>query len=444
MTATADQVNGVVATGAVPASVRGASPVTSPVVVSPERARVGDLEMPEVWGVPASSPSRPARRAGVGLDVEVAVLPGGEPDLGSGLEEDGVLPPAGRDLAVLVGVVGTAAVAEAAWNVGRACLDLLHLPEPLAVMFPLVLESAAASCALQDLRDRRRGVKNRVMAAGTYLGLAVSAGVNGAVGYAAHGTAGLLEVLPPVVLGALIHIHGSRSERAWRSRAKTRRGWRRAQLEAARIESVSEVLPLLTGDDEDGRATVALLRRRLDSGTLTPAEALIASGWYQRYTRDMTASRIRRLETVAATVWPQGVPPGPGGASRGGSAVASRAASHRGASTTGASGPGASTAGASGPGASSTGASGVGPVGEPVPSGGGPVPAEVRTATDEEILAAVSQVWSVNPRAGERPIGRHLRGQGLQAAAARIRPLLERARAEVAASVLTGAGGDDA
>jgi hypothetical protein len=214
VTATADQVNGVaVAAGAVPASVRGASPVTSPLVISPERARVGDLEMPEVWGVPASSPSRPARRAGAGLDAEVVALPGEEQGLE--LEEDGVLPPAGRDLAVLVGVVETAAIAEAGWNVGNACLDLLHLPGPLALMFPLVLESAAASCALQDLRDRRRGVKNRVMAAGTYLGLAVSAAVNGAVGYAAHGGAGLLEILPPVVLGALIHIHGSRSERAW-------------------------------------------------------------------------------------------------------------------------------------------------------------------------------------------------------------------------------------
>lgn len=349
------------------------------------------------------------------------------------LEEDGVLPPAGRDLAVLVGVVGVAAVAEAGWNVGRACLDLLHLPKPLAVMFPLVLEAAAASCALQDLRDRRRGVRSWVLAAGTYIGLAISAVVNGAVGWASHGAAGLLEVLPPLVLGALIHLHGARSERAWRSRAKTRPGWRRAQLEQARIESVSEVLPLLTGDDEDGRATVALLRRRLDSGTLTPAEALVAAGWYQRLTREgMTASRIRRLETVAATVWPQGVPPAPpgsAGASRGGPGAASRAASARaGSSGAAASGPGASGRGASEASASSPRASGAGRAG-PDLRAEAPAP-EVRTATDEEILAAIAQVWSQIPGAGERPVGQHLRSQGLRAAASKIRPLLQRARAE--------------
>jgi hypothetical protein len=469
MTATAGQaVNGVVAAGVVPAPVRGASPVASPVVVSPERARVGDLEMPTVWGSLSGSGAATlpvARRAGAGLDVEVAALNGEEQ--GPDLEEDGVLPPAGRDLAVLVGVVGTAAVAEAGWNVGTACLDLLHLPRPLAVMFPLVLESAAASCALQDLRDRRRGVKNRVMAAGTYLGLAVSAGVNGAVGYAAHGGAGLLEILPPVVLGALIHIHGSRSERAWKSRAKTRRGWRRAQLEAARIESVSEVLPLLTGDDEDGRATVALLRRRLDSGTLTPAEALIAAGWFQRHTRpDMTASRIRRLETVAATVWPGGAPPAPQrttGASRAGATIASRgsasdraasdraasdraasdrAASDRAASDRAASDRAASDRAASDRAASDRAASVDGLAGASGVSGGDPEPVESRTATDEEIFAAISQVWSVQPRAGERPIGRHLREQGLTASSARIRPLLERARAEVSASVGPGSSGE--
>jgi hypothetical protein len=399
----------------------------------------GDLGMPTSWGAPASSRPVQGGPGGHGLGVEVPVVGRALVDEVD-LEEDGVLPAAGRDLAVLVGVVGTAAAAEAGWNVGQACLKLMHLPLPLAVMFPLVLESFASSCALQDLRDRRRGVRSRALAAGTYIGLAISAAVNGAVGWASHSAAGLLEILPPLVLGALIHLHGQRSERAWRSRAKTRAGWRRAQLEAARIESVSEVLPLLTGQDEDGKATVELLRRRLDSGTLTPAGALGAAGWYQRYTREgMTASRIRRLETVAATVWPQGVPPAPpgsGGASRG-VAAASRAASPRGAPTA----PAASGSAAPGPGAPdasapTAGAPGTGRAGRPAsargeaPTAGAPA-GQVRTATDEEILAAIAQVWSKAPGAGERPIGQHLRHQGLRAAASKIRPLLQRARAEV-------------
>jgi hypothetical protein len=216
---------------------------------------------------------------------------------------DGMLPPARADLALLVAVVGICAAAEAAWNVGQATLHLLHLPLPLAIAFPAVLEAAAFSCALQDLRDRRRGVRSTAMAAGTYLGLLTSAAVNGAVGWATSGAPGLLEVLPPLVLAALIHLHGDRATRAWHSRARTRASWRAEQLDAARIESVSEVLPLLAGTDSDGTATVALLRRRLHSLTLTPTEALVAAGWHQRQDRDLTDPQLRRLEIVAATVW---------------------------------------------------------------------------------------------------------------------------------------------
>lgn len=395
-----------------------------------DRGRVGDLQSSPVWV--ATSRQGGQGQAHPGPDA-LAVEVGPVPDPGVDLEQDGVLPPAGRDLAVLVGVVGVSAVVEAGYNVGQACLSLLHLPLPLAVMFPLILESAAGSCALQDLRDRRRGVRSRALAAGTYLGLGISGAVNGAVGWAAHGAAGLLEVLPPLILGALIHLHGARSERAWRSRAKTRKSWQADQLRQARVDSVGEVLPLLTGDDEDGRATVALLRRRLESGTLTPGEALVAAGWHQRHTREgMTASRVRRLETIAATVWPQGVPAssGPGGASRAGAAAASRPASVRAASPTSAASVVAASAvpAASARGASAPVVSGPDRGGQPVGSPGGD--GSVRAATDQEILAAIAQVWSQNPGAGERPVGEHLRSLGLTAAASRLRPLLRRAREE--------------
>lgn len=236
-------------------------------------------------------------------------LPGG---VLPGVLPDGVLPVAGRDLTLLVSVVGCAAAVEAAWNVGSATLNLLHLPLPLAVGFPLVLEAAAVSCAVQDLRDRRQGIRSRALAVGTYLGLAVSAVVNGLVGYAGHGAAGLLEVLPPVVLAGLIHVHGHRAVRAWQSRAVLRPVWRAEQLRRAQVDSAAEVLPLLAGDDVHGRATVALLRRRLESGTLTPAQALLAAGWHDRNRRALPDTVVRRLETVAATVWPDdGQPPAP-------------------------------------------------------------------------------------------------------------------------------------
>jgi hypothetical protein len=178
-------------------------------------------------------------------------------------------------------------------------------------MFPLIMEAAAASFAIQDLRDRRQGHANLGMRIATYLTLVASALINGVVGRALHGAAGLLEVLAPLVLAALIHLHGDRANRAYHSRAVLRPEWRAQQLRAAQVESVMDVLPLLAGDDPDGRATVDLLRRRLTTQTLEPGEALIAAGWHQRGERDMTASRLRRLETVAATVWGHAGPPAP-------------------------------------------------------------------------------------------------------------------------------------
>jgi hypothetical protein len=216
---------------------------------------------------------------------------------------DGVLAKAGRSMATAIGVVAIAAMAEAGWNLGRFVLEILHLPFPLAVMFPLILEAVAGTFAVQDLRDRRAGHDSHGLRAATYLTLVVSSAINGVVGASSYGRAGLLEVLPPLVLAAVIHLHGDRATRAHLSRAVLSGPWRAAQLRAAQVSSVIEVLPLLAGDDVDGLATVDLLRRRLESRTLEPGDALLAAGWHDREVRTESLSRLRRLETVAATVW---------------------------------------------------------------------------------------------------------------------------------------------
>jgi hypothetical protein len=247
---------------------------------------------------------------------DVAAHPDGEPrrwwrrsphDL-----PDGVLSRARPDVTATVALIATAAMAEAGYNLARFVHDILGLPALLAIAFPVIAEATALSFAVQDLRDRRHGHASKAMRAATYLTLAMSSAVNGVVGYAMHGLGGLLEILPPLVLGAVIHLHGDRASRAWHSRAVLRPSWQAAQQRSAQVDSVVEVLPLLAGDDADGQATVALLRRRLHAQTLEPGEALIAAGWYDRDTRGMAPSRLRRLETVAATVWgPAGPPAAP-------------------------------------------------------------------------------------------------------------------------------------
>jgi hypothetical protein len=230
---------------------------------------------------------------------------------------DGVLAKAGIWMSAVIGLVAAAAMAEAGWNLGRFVLKILHLPFPLAVMFPLILESVAGTFAVQDLRDRRQGHDSPGMRAATYLTLVASSTINGVVGVSAYGPAGLLEVLPPLVLAAVIHLHGDRATRAHHSRAVHSPAWRAAQLRKAQVASVIEVLPLLAGDDKDGEATVDLLRRRLESCTLEPGEALLSAGWHDREVRTESVSRLRRLETVAATVWGQDVPPSPAPVGRG-------------------------------------------------------------------------------------------------------------------------------
>jgi hypothetical protein len=238
----------------------------------------------------------------------------------SGSEGDlpeGVLRKIGPAMAGTITAVAVAAMAEAGFNLAGFVNEILHLPWLLAILFPLIFEMSAASFAIQDMRDRRQGYTNRAMRAATYGTLITSAVVNGVVGKAAHGNAGLLEIVPPLVLALVIHLHGDRANRAYHSRAVLRPEWRQQQLRKAQVDSVTDVLPLLTGHSEHGRATVGLLRQRLSSGTLEPGEALIAAGWHDRETRPLTPDALRRLETVAATVWgPEGAPAKRAGSAR--------------------------------------------------------------------------------------------------------------------------------
>jgi hypothetical protein len=228
---------------------------------------------------------------------------------------EGVLARVSNGMALAIATVAGVAMAEAAFNLGRFVFTILALPLPLAIGFPAIFEAAAASFAVQDMRDRRSGHASRAMRVATYLTLVASSLVNGVVGWVAHGGAGLIEILPPLVLAAVIHLHGDRATRAHESQAVLRPAWQEAQLKRARRESVLDVLPLLAGDDVHGKATVDLLTRRLKSETLSPGEALIAAGWHDRQARieeaspEQAASMLRRLETIAATVWGDKGPP---------------------------------------------------------------------------------------------------------------------------------------
>ena len=103
---------------------------------------------------------------------------------------EGVLSKAGPWMATAIGMVAVSAMAEAGWNLGRFVLEILHLPIPLAVMFPLILEAVAGTFAVQDLRDRRQGHDSPGMRAATYLTLVASSTINGVVGVSAYGPAG--------------------------------------------------------------------------------------------------------------------------------------------------------------------------------------------------------------------------------------------------------------
>jgi len=282
---------------------------------------------------------------------------------------EGVLARITPGMALAIGSVAGVAMLEAGFNLGRFVFTILALPLPLAVGFPVIFEAAAASFAVQDMRDRRAGHASRAMRVATYLTLVASSLVNGVVGWVAHGGAGLIEILPPLVLAAVIHLHGDRATRAHKSQAVLRPAWQEAQLKAARRASVLDVLPLLAGDDVHGKATVTLLTDRLKSETLSPGDALIAAGWHDRQTRIAEASplqgasMLRRLETIAATVWGDQGPPAPPTASTARLPVNRAAGSSSGSTPRGASGstkrstPGSSSGSTDRTGGSSSGSS---------------------------------------------------------------------------------------
>jgi hypothetical protein len=346
---------------------------------------------------------------------------------------DGVLPPASRGLALLVGVVAVIAAGEAAYNLGTFVQEVLKLPVPLAIAFPLLAEAAAMSFALQDLADRRQGVPSRGLRAATYVTLAASAAVNGIVGFASSGQAGLLEILPPVVLGVVTHLHGERATRAWKSRIVLSKQWRAEQMRQARVSSVMDVLPLLTGVDEHGKATVALMRRRLEDQTMEPAEALMAAGWDQRTELGLSESATRRLEMVARTVW--GAPEAPGAQAAAQGIAHPTAQRTRAALGTAAQFTAHTTAQALIQGAHPAAHEGAQQArlhvvdAQPVrtrPAAvaqsvaqSGEVP-ELREATDEQITATREQLASVGLPSGYRPLDAALKAQGLKASRARL------------------------
>jgi hypothetical protein len=248
----------------------------------------------------------PARRRGWRLPAATSV----SEDLPEELP-DGVLGRISNGMAAAIGAVALVGMAEAAFNLGRFVFAILHLPLPLAIGFPAIFEIAAATFAIQDARDRRQGADSLGLRVATYLTLVASSAINGIVGFASHGLAGLIEIVPPLMLAGVIHLHGDRATRAYQSRAVLRPAWREAQLKAARRDSVIAILPLLLGDDEHAKATVASLSHLLTSGNLEPSEALLAAGWFDRFDRDMSPSMLLRLETVAATVWGSTGPPNP-------------------------------------------------------------------------------------------------------------------------------------
>jgi hypothetical protein len=322
---------------------------------------------------------------------------------------EGVLDKAGPAMSVAIGVIAIAAMGEAGWNLGTFVHDILHLPMVLAALFPVIAEVTASSFAVQDLRDRRQGVRSTGLRTATYLTLGISAVVNGIVGAAMYGPGGVLEVFAPVALGVVIHLHGDRATRAHQSRARQSPAWRQEQLRTARLESVVEVLPLLVGDDEDGRATLVTLRRRLLSHTLSPEDALVAAGWHQRAARGMGPSQLRRLETVAATVWGPAKPPSPAPALRRvtTSPVRRSTSPSRRPPNTASTAPSLDVVTGR-----STSATGLG--------------AKTRRISDEDLADVVAQVRAQHPDAGEGSVRRVLKQLGRSASSHRIRAALAR------------------
>ena len=334
--------------------------------------------------------------------------------------DDGVLPTAGPLMGALQGAVGAAAAGEAAFNIFKGAHELMHLPLYMALLAPMLFEAAASSYAIQDLRDRRRGVKSTLMAGAAWTGISVSAVVGGVVGFFLYGPFGVLAAAASVVFGTMLHVHGDRAVRAHESRMKQSEPWKQAQQRAAETTSARDVLTLLLPRDADGKATADLLHKRMDAGTLTPGDALIAAGWHRRTDRGLSESQMIRLETVAATVWGKdGLPSPPAPPASPGRGASRRSSPH-------ATGAGSTQAGASAAWATQAGASrGASPTGAPTQPPQGASQATQRRHLDDAALTEwVHRHLVTHPEDGERPIGRALNQAGFSGSAKRIREAL--------------------
>lgn len=222
-------------------------------------------------------------------------------------EVEGVLEKFKPIMSAVIGLVSFGAITQAGWNFSNALSKFAHQPWYLAISLPLIIELGACTFALQDIWDRRKtGKVNREYRAATYAFLTASSLINGAVGYAMYKTTGLVEVIPPLIIGAMIHMHGNRATAAYHSQAITRPSWQAAHLKKAKEDSVLGVLPMLVGKTSTGQACIDLMKKRMESGTLTPEAALEAffpGGWDDRHNRCLTKDQLQYLELVAATVW---------------------------------------------------------------------------------------------------------------------------------------------
>lgn len=369
-------------------------------------------EMESLW----AASTQPAPTAATGQKVTVGA-PGREMSALTGVEAkkavelpEGVLAKFGKPTAAIIAGVTMGAIGQAGYNLAQALQNSAGFPLVFAVGFPLMLEGAALTFAWQDIKDRRQaGVVNKEYRAATYATLVISSLINAYVGWVAFGALGLIEAVPPLIIGAMIHMHGNRLVAAYKSRNKMRPEWRARHLEAAKAESVRDVLPLLAGNDADGKASVELLKKRMDSETLTPGDALLAAGYDRRRDLKLTDSQLRRLEIVAATVWGTSPPTPP-----------DRAASPRrvlaATSPPGSAGPRRDLA-ATPPRLAVT-----------SPSGPAGQPRQPSPDSAEDPAVVIAEVLATNPRAGEGTVSAELDARGIEVPRAIVRDHLRAAK----------------
>jgi hypothetical protein len=337
---------------------------------------------------------------------------------------DGVLPPAGGFMGGLLGMVGVAAAGEAAYNVFSGAHELLGLPLYMSLMAPLLFEAAASSFAIQDLRDRRRGVHNKAMARWATGLIALSSVVGAVVGVFLYGPFGIFAGFASLLFGAMVHVHGNRAIAAYKTRAKESDTWKAAEQRRAEADSARDVLEMLLPGDRDGKATVELLKRRMDAGTLSPGDALLAAGWHRRSERGLTESQTIRVETVAATVWGKdglpSPPPAPGAPRRSNRRTSGGAPSQGGA--TGA------VPGATADSGASQGSQG----------GGGT--SRKRRLDDAALAAFIGEYLARHPDDGERPVMKALTDAGFSGSVQRVRAAIGAVKGSQPAAGATGGG----